>query len=342
MTSSVSAMTISKTSSRSAAIARISDLVERSRRVLVVSHIDPDGDALGSQLAFGEYLRLQGKDVFLLRDSDIPDKYAFLPGIEKVIKAESLADDFAVDTAVILECPNQQRVGSAMRFITDGVAVINIDHHPDARELGTVNWFETAASSVGEMLTEFFEATGADITPTMATCLYTAIVTDTGRFRFPATTERTMAIGGKLIRLGADPQAICDNVYYNMRPSTLRLTGRVLHEIEFHYDNRVCFLHLTDQMLKETGAESAESDGMVDYTMYSGTVRAGALFKETDGGATKVSMRSRDAIDVSAIAASFGGGGHRNAAGCRVEGDLAHAKSIILEKLQEAIDAERI
>lgn len=340
MTLNVNAKTICNLDRREAAMERIAEIIGRARRVLVVSHVDPDGDALGSQLAFGEYLRALGKDVTLVRDSAIPDKYAFLPEVNAIVEARTLPDDFAVDTAVILECPNPARVGNAMRFITRDVTVINIDHHPDAQALGTVNWFETVSSSVGEMLCEYFAGTGFALTRTMATCLYTAILTDTGRFRFPATTERTMALSGKLITAGADPQHISDNVYYSMRPSTLRLTGKVLRGIEFHHADRICFLTLTQAMLDEAGAESHESDGLVDYAMYGQNVRAGALFKEVDAHATKVSMRSREEINVSAIAASFGGGGHRNAAGCRVEEDLEQTKSIILKRLQEALDAE--
>lgn len=335
-------MTVSSTTrERPALIGRIADYVQRAKRVLVVSHIDPDGDALGSQLAFGEYLESLGKEVFLLRDSAIPDKYEFLPGIDKVVPAESMVDDFAVDTAVILECPNPQRVGSTMKYITEDVAVLDIDHHPDAQELGAINWFETSASSVGEMLCEYFDTTNVRITPTMATCLYTAILTDTGRFRFPATSERTMELAGQLITAGANPQDICDHVYYRMRPSTLRLTGLVLHDIEFHHDNRICFVTMTNDMLARSGAEKAESDGIVDFTMYGADVRAGAFFKEVNDKETKVSMRSRGGIDVSAVAAEFGGGGHRNAAGCRITGNLEHAKSTILGKLQEALNADR-
>lgn len=326
---------------RAATIDRIQQLVGQARRVLVVSHVDPDGDAIGSQLAMGAYLKALGKDVTLVRDSEIPDKYRFLPGANTIVPATTLADTFRVDTTVILECPSAERVGSAMRFVTDDVQVINIDHHPDAQDLGSVNWVETAASSVGEMLYEYFTAVEAAITPDMATQLYTAILTDTGRFRYPSTSPRTMAIAGELIAAGADPQSICDRVYYSMKPSTLRLHGLVLKGITFEENDRICFLTMTRQMLTESGAEESESDGIVDYALYGESVMAGAFFKEIAPQVTKVSMRSRGRVDVSAVAAQFGGGGHRNAAGCRVDGDLATARAEIRELLREAIDDAR-
>ena len=338
MTYDVSVKNTSSVPDRAAAIPEIRRLAEQARRVLVVSHVDPDGDAIGSQLAVGEYLASLGKDVFLLRDSDVPDKYRFLPGVEKLRLTSELPNGFAVDTAVILECPSASRVGSAMKYITADVAVINIDHHPDAQNLGTVNWVETGASSVGEMLFEYFAEVGSSITKDMATSLYTAILTDTGRFRYPSTSARTMEIAGALIAAGAEPQTICDRVYYNMRQTTLRLHGQVLNGIEFRDNDRVCFLAMTQQMLLESGAEEAESDGIVDYALYGEGVRAGAFFKEVTPTVTKVSMRSRGSVDVSAVAAQFGGGGHRNAAGCRIDGDIKSAQIEILELLQEAID----
>jgi phosphoesterase RecJ-like protein len=323
---------------RAVAIEQIRRLAEHARRVLVVSHIDPDGDALGSQLAMSAYLKALGKEVFLVRDSEIPDKYRFLPGSEAIRPTLDLPKDFTVDTAIILECPSPERVGSAMRYIGEDMTVINIDHHPDAQDLGTVNWIETAASSVGEMLYEYFTTVGAVITADMATALYAAILTDTGRFRYPSTSARTMTIAGALIDAGADPQAICDHVYYNMPLSTLHLHGRVLNAITFHNNDRICILAMTRGMLTDSGAEESEADGIVDYALYGTGVRAGAFFKEVSPTVTKVSMRSRGAVDVSSVAAQFGGGGHRNAAGCRVDGDIASAQAEILDLLREAID----
>ncbi|MBD3401621.1 hypothetical protein GF420_01895 [candidate division GN15 bacterium] len=338
MKSSVNEKTTSKTDTRSATIVRIREAFENAGRILVVSHLDPDGDALGSQLAIGAYLRDLGKSVTMVRDSEIPEKYRFLPGVEGIVEVSSLPDDFAVDAAVVLECPTLARVGSAARYLTDSVKIINIDHHPDALDLGAINWIETTMSSVGEMVYEFFEAVDYDMNSAVATSLYTAIMTDTGRFRYPSTTRRTMEIAGALIEAGADPHHVCDMVYYNMRPSTLNLTGQILHGVEFHFDNRVCLLTMTREMLKSAGAQSSESEGMVDYTLYSRGVVAGALLKEVSDRCTKVSLRARDGVNVAQVAHEFGGGGHFSAAGCQIDLPLAEAKAALLDLLRKAVD----
>jgi phosphoesterase RecJ-like protein len=315
---------------------RIRELLDGGKKALVVSHVDPDGDALGTQLAVGAYLRSRGKDVYMVRDSEIPEKYRFLPGVQSVTLASQLPEDFTVDTVVILECPNISRIGSASRLLTDAETIINIDHHPDGVDLGHVNWVDSTASSVGELIYEFFEHVGYEIGPDVATQLYTAILTDTGRFRFASTTPRSMQIAALLIEAGANPRTICDSVYYNVRPSTMKLVGKVLNTIEFHENDTICILTLTNDMLKDTGADVSESDGLVDYTLYNSGVRAGALLKEIDRETTKVSLRSCDGINVAAIAAKFGGGGHYQAAGCMIPKPLELARKELLAHLTEA------
>jgi len=319
----------------------IRELLDNSREVLVVSHVNPDGDALGTQLAFAAYLSDMGKNVFMVRDSDIPGKYAFLPGVDRIRPALSFLSDFAVDTAVILECPSLERIGSARRFVREDTRIVNIDHHQDGTRLGHVNWIDINSSSVGEMVYEYFLYVGYEISTTVADQLYTAILTDTGRFRYSSTSPRTMVIAGELMRAGADPRKICDQVYYNLRPSTMKLIGSVLSRIEFLQNDRFCLLSLTKEMLAETGAMESESEGLVDYTLFNLGVRAGALLKEVDSQNTRVSLRSHDDINVARIAARFGGGGHFNAAGCTIPLSLDKAKEQLLMCLAGSDDEER-
>ncbi len=315
---------------------QIRGALEKATRILVVSHIDPDGDALGTQLAFGNYLKSLGKEVHLVRDSEIPDKYRFLPGVDNIVPANTLPKDVAIDTGLVLECPSLKRAGTAADFLTNGMLIVNIDHHQDSAEYGTVNWIDTKASSVGEMAYEYFQAVGFEIDADVATCLYTAILTDTGRFRFASTSSRTMTIAGELIAHGADPRVICDYVYFDMQPSTMILTGKVLNTVEYHHDGRVCILTLTAAMLTESGASESDSDGLVDFTLFTKGVTTGALLKEIDQNTTKVSLRSCNGVNVAEIASRFGGGGHFNAAGCRVPLPLKEAKEEILKLLREA------
>ena len=304
--------TASKTSCPSIMPAEaINRVFDNARRILVVSHIDPDGDAIGTQLAFGEFLQARGKEVLMVRDSDIPDKYLFLPQIDEIVEARTLAADCRVDAALVLECPSIQRAGSVSRLLTPDVPVINIDHHRDNAMFGSVNWVDIQPSSVGEMAFEYMRQTGMVITTTMAECLYTAILTDTGRFRFASTSPRTMAIAGELMALGADSRKICDQVYYNVRPAALKLMGKVLNSIEYHHDGKIAVLTLTKQMLAESGASESDSDGLVDLTLFGRGVVAGALLKELDATHTKTSLRSANGVNVATIANSFGGGGQK-------------------------------
>ncbi|PWB75976.1 hypothetical protein C3F09_01575 [candidate division GN15 bacterium] len=309
---------------------------DKARRILIVTHIDPDGDAIGTQLALGEFLRARGKHVFMVRDSDVPDKYDFLPNVGDIVETRTLGAEAAVDAVLVLECPNLQRIGTAARMLTPGIPVINIDHHRDNAMFGDVNWVDIQPSSVGEMAFEYLRQIGFAITPTMAECLYTAILTDTGRFRYSSTSPRTMTVAGELMALGADSRKICDLVYYNMRISTLTLMGKVLNGIEYHAGGKVAVLTLTREMLAEAGAEESESDGLVDLTMVGRGVTAGALLKEIDTTHTKASLRSTNGVNVAAIAYRFGGGGHFNAAGCTIPMALPQAKEAVIRLLSEA------
>lgn len=317
----------------------IQQRLARGGEVLIVAHLNPDGDAIGTQLAFAAYLRSLGAEPLLVCDDEIPGKYRFLGNVDEIVRTETLDADYHAKTALIIECPNPNRMGKAAAFISSETDLLNIDHHPDNTGFGSINWVNTSASSVGEMAFEFFQHTGFDLTPTVAEQLYTAILTDTGRFRFPSTSRRTMEIVGQLIQAGADPRKITDRLYYDMPPASLNLTGRVLSGMEFHYDGKLCLIYLTLEMLRESGCSPSDTEGLVDYTLYGRGVQAGALLRETDDGVTKVSLRSRDGIDVSAIAGTFGGGGHQAASGCTLSLPFDSTRQKILDVFGEVFGA---
>jgi phosphoesterase RecJ-like protein len=321
---------------------QISVVLSGSRRILVASHIDPDGDAIGTQLAFAAYLQDLGKEVFLVRQGEIPHKYQFLSGVDRIphfSEYENSPPD--IDTALILECPNVERIGRASRLLKPGISIVNIDHHLDNSDFGAVNWIDTRASSVGEMAYEYFRAVDFSISKTIAEQLYTAIMTDTGRFRFSSTTPRTMEIAGELIEVGVEPQKITDLVYFDVQSSTIKLVGKVLNSIEFLFDGRICILTQTRRMLEEAGADSSEAEGLVDYTLHSSGVIGGALLKENDGKRTRVSFRSKDGINVAELAARYGGGGHFNASGCTIPMALEDAREEVIRLFAEALDGNR-
>lgn len=312
-------------------IEKIRSIIDASESVLVVAHIDPDGDSLGTQLAFGAYLKDLGKTVTMLRDGEIPHKYQFLHGVQSIGHIKDVAGQPEFDTAVVLECPSLKRVGRPAKFLSGDVRVINIDHHLDNDQFGEVVWMNTGASSVGEMAAEYFSVVGYELRAEVAELLYTAVMTDTGRFRFSSTSARTMVTAGKLIEAGADPQRICDAVYFDVKVEAIKLMGKVLNGIEFHDQDRVCVLTLTKEIVSASGASVSDAEGLVDYTLFSRGVIIGILVKELDSSTTKVSLRSKNGIDVAALAGRFGGGGHANAAGCVVPLDLQKAKAEIIK-----------
>lgn len=318
-------------------VSEISSILQNSKNILVISHMDPDGDSLGTQMALGRYLKDSGKNVVMLRDGNLPEKYLFLKDFENVISYDKFDEEINFDTVVFLECPNIERSGRAVKYISTNSTILNIDHHLDNDKFGEVNWFNVTASSVGEMIYEYFEAVDYQINEDVANYLFTAIMTDTDRFRYHSTSARTMEITAKLIKAGADTQLNCDSVYFNIKQSTMKLTAKVLNSIEFHFNGRLCLLSLTKDMFLQSGADKTESDGLVDYTLYSQGVIVGALIKEIDKNRSKISLRSRDGIDVSKIASAYKGGGHFNAAGFVMNKSVTDAKEELLNILKEVM-----
>ena len=327
--------TIDRVNKSAVPVEEISAILEQSKSVLVVSHVDPDGDALGTQLAFAAFLRKGGKKVYLVREDEIPEKYGFLPGVNEIKHIHDIIDGFNVDAAVVLECPKFTRAGNITKKLADDCRIINIDHHQDNEEFGEINWIDLKASSVGEMVFELFDAVGHEIDETTALQLYTAILSDTGRFRYNSTTPRTMAIVGKLIEAGADPREICDQVYYNHPLSTIKLIGHALDNAEFVSSNTICILSVGQEILRQKEARLSDTEGLAEYTLFGQGVEVGILLKEGHDGVTRVSLRSRGKINVANVAARFDGGGHPCAAGCSIEKNLNDAKQALLKVISE-------
>lgn len=309
----------------------------KSKNVLVTSHQDPDGDSLGSQLALIAYLKKKKKKILALNQGRIPNKYKFLDPEGIIREAREPLPEFVPDLVFVVECPSLGRIGCVQKLLRPETVIVNIDHHPSNQNFGKINWLDTKAAAVGEMVYDFLAALRFKITPPVAQAIYTAILTDTGRFRYPATTPQTLEIAARLMKLGADPQKITEEVYYRVTEGDLRLLARVLEGAEFFRDNQICFLSINRAVLDATGAKFADTEGIVDYSLYVREVKVGVLFKETDPSRTKVSLRSQNHINVSQVARHFNGGGHPNASGCALDMPLPEAKRVILEKVSELL-----
>jgi len=313
----------------------------RLARPLICSHIRLDGDGIGSALGLAHVLRGMGARPHVVSDSRIPEAYSFLPGADQVgTSALALRNDY--DGVVVLDVPERSRLGALRDRLPAGRPVISIDHHPANARFGHVNWVATDRSSVGEMLCELAGPEGWAISPEAATCLYVAIITDTGRFTYQNTTAASMRAAADLIDLGADHVRAARELYRSISPGVARLHASALHTLHFRSGGRVAVMHLTRRMFDETGVSPIDTQ---DFAAIPGSVRgvqAGVLLREMseanpDAPRVKVSLRSREGLDVRAIAARFGGGGHAAAAGCEVAGTVEQAEDAVAAALDAAL-----
>jgi phosphoesterase RecJ-like protein len=304
-----------------AGLAAVAEALRRHQRFLVTSHIHPDGDAVASVLAMAWLLRQLGKASRLVLPERVPAAYSFLPGQESIeaADAEGLAagGDWTADAAVIVDCSELGRLGPVQKLLPPGAALINVDHHV-ANDFPGPRYVRTEAAATGELLYELIRHFGLTPDRDTATCLYTALLTDTGSFRFANTTAETLRIAAELLALGVSPSGVAEQVY-DVRPlGALRLLAEVLATLRVSPCGRVAWLSLDEGMLERHGLDTSETEGIVNYARTIAGVKIGALFRGVGPTLTRVSWRSRPGYDVAKLAARFGGGGHVNAAGCDI------------------------
>ena len=312
-------------------LSRVRDTLLQGHSFLLTSHARPDGDSLGSQLALAGALQQLGKQVRIINSDPAPALYAFLPDMSTIEIAAAVEDPF--DAVVVLECSTLSRPGVAG---LEGRLLINIDHHADNVMYGDINWHDVSACACAEMVFELIEALGAHLTPALATHLYVAILPDTGSFRHAHITARTFEICRRVAETGVDAAGVAAQVYNNSSLGRLRLTGMLLDRMQLEHDQRIAVLTLNDAMLAEAGCDSDDLEGIVNLPLAARDVRAVIFLKETDDG-LRVSLRSKDAVDVRQVAVSFGGGGHLNAAGFTVEHPTPETRGQMIAHVATAI-----
>jgi phosphoesterase RecJ-like protein len=306
--------------------AKLRDLAEGNHRFLISSHVNPDGDSIGSQLAFYWYLRSLGKEVTVYDRDPVPTKLAFLADAN-VITTRPPAGPF--DVFVVLDSSNPRRLGWKG---VDTVAprVINIDHHRDNTLFGDCTIVDTDAAATGELIHDFFIDQAIDFPPPVAEALYTAIMTDTGGFRFANTNGRVLRVCAELADRGADCARAHRHVYASHSPNGLLLRSRIWSTLRFHFDTRLCTMELPVAAIDELGASYGDAEGMADMTVTAVGTEVGMLMKYTDTE-THFSLRSNGKVDVGRIARDVGGGGHECAAGCTMHLALDTARRRMLE-----------
>jgi phosphoesterase RecJ-like protein len=315
------------------ALEAVLEVVRRGRRFAVCSHARPDGDAVGSMLACGMLLSALGKEVDLYSADPVPQIYRGLPCAETIRRASRVEGEY--DAAILLECDGTAR--TRLEGL-EGRVLVNIDHHASWKAFGTVNWIEENACAVAEMVYRLTRAAGVPVTPAMAACLYTAVLTDTGSFCYEGTDEHAFELARDLVRCGANPAEIAREVYFSNPLPKMVLLGTALTRLRL--EGRLAWLWVTDEDM--TRAEAAEEDceGIVNYAIGIAGVEAAVLLRELRDEKIRLSLRSKGGVDVARIAASFGGGGHRHAGGCTLEGPLDAAMEKILETVRRALEKE--
>ena len=315
--------------SRAEAFQTLLPILRDSQSFLITSHARPDGDAIGSALAVMHLLESMGKYAVVTFADAIPRPFASLPGADR-IQFKQPAE--VLDVALVLECDSIARTGFKQLA---GALLINIDHHQSGSPYGAVNWIDPQSPAVGAMVYDLAVASGTPLTGAFASCIYAAVLTDTIGFTLPTTTAKTFDLARHLLELGADAAGISDAVYFSQRESKLRLLGTALRGLQIA--GRVAWTAVTRADLEATGAGTEDTEGIVQHLIGVEGVCAAALLRELpDGVHLRASLRSKGEVNVATVAERFGGGGHRNASGCTLNGPLAAATRQLEEALQAA------
>ncbi len=323
-----------------ATFSEIGAAIRERQRFVIVSHLRPDGDALGSQLALGLSLRAAGKDVTLWNEDGMLDKLRFLPGSELVSAPPAEPQEF--DALIALDTAAESRLGTPLAAIKTSYT-INIDHHISNIGYGDLARIDAASPATGQIVYELLADQGFHIDSAIATNLFAAISTDTGSFQYPQTSARTYEIGAALIRHGVNVGELSQQLYESHPFRRLELLRTLLNTLEMSSGRRVASFALTRDAAAQLGVLPEDNEGLIDHLRAIDTVIVAAFFEELPDGLIRASLRSKTpTVDVSAICGSFGGGGHKLAAGARIRGELSDVQARVLARIDEAVNQQPI
>ena len=313
--------------SKNCSLAETGELLKAAKKLVIVSHVSPDGDTLGSSLALMHELRMLGKDVIMNVDDDISTVYSFLPGIDEY-RRFATEEHVDADLLVIIDASSADRAGNAMEVVKSP-AVLNIDHHKTNTRFADYLYLDSDAAATAEIIYSLLLEMDIKITRDIATCIYEGIYTDTGSFKYSNTTSNTLKTAADLLNYGVNPSLISDNMELKSR-SQVEMLRKVLETLTFLKDGKIAYIEIPLELYDH----NVETDAFISYPRYVEGVEIALLFKQVEENLTRVSFRSKD-IDVAKIALSFGGGGHKKAAGCSVYAPLKEAEKVILEAVGE-------
>jgi phosphoesterase RecJ-like protein len=307
--------------------------------VLISSHLNPDGDSIGSQLAMYDLCRALGAEPTIIDHDPVDERYRFLHKFELIQQFDEKAEYPRFDAAVILEGTELSRIGNVTSLLRDDPDVINIDHHSGNGAYGKINWVDESIAAVGLMIYRLFTEANQPLSRDNADELFLAVYTDTGRFSYSNADAEALRVAAELVAAGANPKKVNDAVYSAYTEEQVRLLGELLRSMQLHHDGRSCFLLCDFDLLTKYGVDAAAMEGLVNYSLFTEGVEVGVLLREFEKNYTKISLRSQDSIDVSALARQLGGGGHTTAAGCDLNESLQVTKERLLKMISEGLTA---
>jgi bifunctional oligoribonuclease and PAP phosphatase NrnA len=313
-------------------VRQIRDEIMRRQRFLLTSHARPDGDSIGSELAMAFALEALGKQVRIVNADAAPEHYQDFPGMDRIEIADSASAD--VDAVIVMECSDLTRTGVAG---LDRAFLINIDHHAGNRLYGAINWHDESAAACGEMVFDLIRELGVPLSLEIATHVYLAILTDTGSFHHSNITPRTFDICRQTVEAGVNPAAMARRVFDSNSFGKLKLIGALLDSMQLLDEGRLALLYMDDAMLEMCGCTNNDTEGLINLPLTAREIQAVVFFKVAPTGEIRVSMRSKYDVDVRQVAGTFGGGGHKNAAGFTVMGSLDEVRPRIVELIVQAI-----
>jgi len=317
---------------------RAADLIRTVDSTFVGTHVRPDGDALGCLLAVALALESRGCRVARLCADPVPQNYQFLPGADRVTSAPP---DWTPRVGFLVDCDGLARVGSLEGVFSALPQLVDIDHHATDQAFGEVRLVDPTAAATGELVFDLLAKAGIRVDSDMATCLYAAILTDTGRFGYSNTTVRSLTIGSRLVKAGADPHHVTRKIYEERSIAATHLLGVALSRLSADCDDEVVSSTLTPADFAQAGAVASDTEGIIDHLRAIGGTRVALLFVEMEDGQVRVSLRSDGTLDVGRIALSLGGGGHMAAAGCTITGTASSARATILSAVRKSLPGLR-
>ncbi len=319
--------------------AKIQKTLRSDGPFLVVSHRRPDGDAIGTSLALAAWLRGEGKEAAVWLPDPVPANYRFIRSVRQI--AGSLPSDVSDTVVLLVDCPDIDRAGDASALLRKARMIINIDHHRGNTQFGDLNLVDTTAAAAALIVLELMQEAGVDPAPEIASLLYVGLLADTGGFRYGNTDARVLAAASHLVECGADPAELSRNLFGELPAGQIRLLGLVLSSLELVLDERVSLMYLTDEMRTRAGVCEETLEGLPSYGRMIRGVAVAVLLRE-DCGVTRVNLRSKGVVNVSAIAATLGGGGHAAASGATVDATIDVAREVVLSAIRDALGSANL